>query len=391
MEEPKLLVVDDDAAIGELLGDLGETCGYSVDKALNVKEFNQLYKESTPTLIILDLSIGEEDGIEILRFLSKVQCKSPIILMSGHEEKVRSTAFRLGEEYGLNMLTHVEKPIDLQKIKPLLEQNKRNSTFINSESLKRALKEFEFELYYQPLISLKSRELLGAEALLRWQPKNHPLILPDAFVPLAEEIGLVIPLTEWVIEQAFSQLAVWSKKNLAMKIHINLSPKLLNILTLPDQITVLSKKHEIDNNSVCFEVTESFAMNKPRTATDILTRLRLKGFSLSLDDFGTGYSSLVELYRLPFRQLKIDKMFVLKILEDQECINIVHSIIQLAHNLNMEVVAEGIESREAFDKLEKMGCDSAQGFYMGRPMPASDFDRWMVQNIDKQQKFIHKK
>ena len=347
-----------------------------------------MYPRFKPTLIMLDLSIGEGDGIEILRFLSKLHCTCPIIVMSGHDEKVRMTVFRLGADYGLNMATHLQKPLDLEKVIELLEKNKSKGSFINEHTLAKAIKEYELQVYYQPLISFKTHELLAVEALVRWQPIDHSLILPDAFIALAEDKGLIYPLTEFVIDKAFEQSSLWTQNNLPLTVKINLSSKLFNSLTLPDEISVKAKKFGVAHSNICFEITESGAMNQPQIATDILARLRVKGFSLSLDDFGTGYSSLVELHRLPFSEIKIDKSFVLQILEDQECISIVNSIIQLGHSLKMEVVAEGVETKAIWDKLTDMGCDIAQGYYIGHPMSIKDFNDWLLYNIDKNRKLL---
>lgn len=386
----RLLIVDDDPSICELLKDVGESNEYATIATTEAKEFQILYSEFEPTMIILDLSIGERDGIELLRFLSGKSCKSPIIMMSGHDERVRATAFRLGSEYGLNMATHLQKPINVDMVITLLEKHKTKQPFINAERLEQAIKEFELVNHYQPIISFKTHQVLGAEALVRWQPKDQPMIFPDAFIPLAEQTGIIEPLTVWAIDQACKQLHAWSEHNIPLSIQINLSARLLNNLSFPDEIMAISKKYKIAANKICFEVTESGIMSQSKVAMDILTRLRVKGFSLSLDDFGIGYSSLVALHRMPFKEIKIDKSFVLNMSTDHECVEIIKAIVQLGHSLKLDIVAEGIETKDNWDKLSKMGCDIAQGYYISKPLAADDFNVWLKTHTDSEFKWKQK-
>lgn len=390
MKDHRLLIVDDDANICEMLRDVGESAGYSAVSTITAADFQKMYKSVKPTMVMMDLSIGEADGVELLRYLSQNECKCPIVLMSGHDDRVRSSAFRLGGEYGLNMAAQLQKPIDIEMVQNLLEKMKAKGSFINSETLTHAIDNFELVLHYQPLVHIKTRKVLGVEALVRWQPPNAPIIFPDAFISLAEELGIIQPLTAWVMDQAFRQSAIWAKNKNPLTIQINLSAKLLTNIKLPDEIMTMAKKHGVQPSNICFEVTETGVMAQPQTATDILTRLRVKGFSLSLDDFGTGYSSLVELYRMPFREIKIDKSFVMKLMDDAECMSIVHSIIELGHSLKMEVVAEGVETKEALDKLQEMNCDIAQGYYIERPISTVELEKWFKKNTDSELKLISK-
>lgn len=388
MKDYRLLVVDDDENICEMLKDVGESAGYSSFTTVNAAEFQKLYNTVKPTMIMMDLSIGEADGVELLRYLSQHECKSPIVLMSGHDDRVRSSAFRLGGDYGLNMVAQFQKPIDIEMVQNLLEKLKAKKAFINFENLKKAIENFELVLHYQPLVRLKTRKILGVEALVRWQPPSAPIIFPDAFISLAEELGIIQPLTMWVIEQAFQQSAQWIQQKIPLTIQINLSAKLLTNIKFPDEVVVIAKKYQVNPSNICFEVTETGVMAQPQIATDILTRLRVKGFSLSLDDFGTGYSSLVELYRMPFREIKIDKSFVMKMMEDTECMSIVHSIIELGHSLKMEVVAEGVETKEAWNKLLEMNCDIAQGYYIEKPISVKQLGEWLKKRTDAELRLL---
>lgn len=372
----RLLVIDDDTDICDLLQEIGQSCGYETITTTKITEFISTYSKFKPTIIILDLSIADRDGIEILRFLSNEACRSPIVMLSGYDEKVRATAFRLGQSYGLEMITHLQKPIDIAAIKSLLLKGKKEILSPTAERLSKAISDYEMILHYQPKIDIKTSDVIGVEALVRWKPASYPIMFPDIFISLAEHTGLIKQLTFWVVKEAFKQWLNWKEKGYLIKISINLSPVMLNDLLLPDDLQTLVLQYKVDPTYICFEVTEAGVMSRPQLAMDILTRLRLKGFSLSIDDFGTGYSSLTELHRMPFSELKIDRSFTLNVFKEQESWTIIRSIIELGHNLGLKVTAEGIETREMWTKLKTSGCDNAQGYFICIPMAATDYEKW---------------
>jgi len=372
----RLLVIDDDTDICDLLQEIGQSCGYETATTTKITDFISTFTSFKPTIIILDLSIADRDGIEILRFLSNESCRSPIVMLSGYDEKVRATAFRLGQSYGLEMITHLQKPIDVTAIKNLLLKGKKEILSPTAERLAKAISDFEMVLHYQPKINIKTSKVVGVESLVRWKPAAYPIMLPDIFISLAEHTGLIKQLTYWVVKEAFQQWIKWKDKGFKVKISINLSPTMLNDLLLPDDLHTLAVQYKVDPTYICFEVTEAGVMSRPQLAMDILTRLRLKGFSLSIDDFGTGYSSLTELHRMPFSELKIDRSFTLNVFKEQEAWTIIRSIIELGHNLGLKVTAEGVETQEMWKKLKTSECDSAQGFFLCVPMAATDYEKW---------------
>ncbi len=391
MEEDRLLIIDDDTQICELLKDIGESCGYTVSSILNAEKFSDIWYAFNPTLIFLDLNLSEKDGVELLRVLAERQCKCPIVILSGCDERIRSSAARLGKSYGLEIITHLPKPIELSVLKKIFEDLKSHDKVATPNRLAKAIKENELVLYYQPKILLKTGELIGVEVLVRWQPSQGPLIYPDDFIPLAEKTNLIRELTYWVIENSFKQKKIWEQENLNFSVAINLSPYLLNDLLIPEQISEFIKKYEISQKNICFEITETGMLNKPEIAMDILTRLGIKGFKLSIDDFGTGYSSLIELHKMPFRELKIDKSFVMNLLKDEDAWIITKSIVDLGHNLGLIVVAEGVESEQIIEKLKEINCDILQGYYISKPIPAIEFNQWIKNKLDKQLRFKYGK
>jgi sensor c-di-GMP phosphodiesterase-like protein len=237
-------------------------------------------------------------------------------------------------------------------------------------------------LHYQPKVNMKTQEIVGCEALIRWRLNDNSTIYPDSFIGVAEQTNLIKPMTQWVIRECFRQLRQWIDSKMGMGVAINLSANLLTNLSLPDDIMAVAEEFRISPSMITFEVTETAVMTQPKLAMEILTRLRVKGFNLSIDDFGTGYSSLVELYRMPFNELKIDKSFIIELDTNVEAQVIARSIIELAHNLGLNIVAEGIENNASQEILAKMGCDQGQGYFFGKPMSSENFLLW-TKDFDK--------
>lgn len=258
---------------------------------------------------------------------------------------------------------------------PALDKTSQQSLSLLTE-LRNAIDHNEFRLYVQPKIQLDSGRLIGLEALVRWVHPERGLIFPDHFIPFAETSGFIRVLTRWVFDRSAAFCRELDTKGLHPKISVNLSAHDLLDLELPVKFTAVLAHHQVAATSFCLEITESAIMDDPTRALQTLERLHAMNFDLSIDDFGTGYSSLAYLKRLPVDELKIDKSFVLNMERDGDDAKIVRSTIDLGHNMGLRVVAEGIESRGAWDILAKMGCDQAQGYFISKPMPAEQFAAW---------------
>ena len=242
--------------------------------------------------------------------------------------------------------------------------------------LRRAVEHRELRLYLQPKLVLDSGRVGGAEALVRWQHTTRGLLPPADFIPFAEQTGFVRTLTIWVFEEAARQWLALRNEGLSLVLSVNLSTRDLLDPELPQKFDALLVGHRVPAEAFCLEITESAIMDDPQRALGTLNKLSALGFKLSIDDFGTGYSSLAYLKRLPVDELKIDKSFVLGMVDDLDDAKIVRSTIDLAHNLGLTVVAEGVENAKVWDALRALECDEAQGYHMGRPMPAADFLAW---------------
>jgi diguanylate cyclase (GGDEF)-like protein len=242
--------------------------------------------------------------------------------------------------------------------------------------LRRALSLGQLVLHYQPKISISTSEVVGAEALVRWQHPERGLIFPDDFIPLAEHTGLIGPLTAYVLDAALTQARAWMDDGRPLMMSVNLSARNLLDEGLPQQVAELLAKHGVPARLLELEVTESAMMTEPARAQSLLEALAALGIRLSIDDFGSGYTSLGQLKNLPITELKIDRSFIMNMGEDRSDALIVRSIINLGHSLDLTIVAEGVETADALAHLLGLGCDVAQGYYQLRPVPAPAFDTW---------------
>lgn len=243
--------------------------------------------------------------------------------------------------------------------------------------LRQAIEGDRLFLHYQPKIDLKTRRIIGVEALVRWQHPQHGLISPDQFIAPAEKTGLIKPLTLWVFNEAKRQHLAWHEAGMELPVSVNLSARCLLDPKLPDQCAHLLQAGSLLQGCLELEVTESTVMADPAGAIEVLTRLRAMKIYFSIDDFGAGYSSLAYLKKLPVDSIKIDKSFVIGMIRDEGNAAIVRATIDLGHHLGLKVVAEGVEDKETLDCLIALGCDAAQGHYISRPLPVPELTRWL--------------
>ncbi|KPZ20554.1 EAL domain-containing protein [Pseudomonas coronafaciens] len=246
--------------------------------------------------------------------------------------------------------------------------------------LRKAPQRGELTLHYQPKLDIRQGYVRQAEALLRWMHPRFGNVSPAEFIVLAERTGSIHLLTDWVIEEAFRQLADWRQRGLVLQISVNISADDLLSGDLAGYVVRLIKQYGVPAEQLVFEITESAVMSEPEKALIVLHRLRDCGISLSIDDFGTGYSSLAHLKRLPVQELKIDQSFVRDLDETSEDAVIVRATIEMSHNLGLKVVAEGVEYQHSLDLLRRWHCDTAQGYLISRPLTAVAFEAWMTQS-----------
>ena len=385
IEDDRLLIVDDEAAIRFQFRGIA----YEVTEASDARQFDQVYEAFEPDLIVLDLGIPGADGVELLRRLAADHAQCGVILISGRDKKVLATAERLGRSLGLNMRPSLQKPIPRPRLEQALREASESAgktqisrgdaqtALITREELLAGIEGGQLTPYFQPKVDLQAAQgfpIIGAEALARWNHPERGLVPPDRFIPLAEKTGLIGRLTEAMFNAIITHIQSWAKAGIALPISLNLSPRQLTDLSLPDAISDRLRQVGIDPSLLIIEVTEQAAMTDIDAATDILTRLRLKEIQVSLDDFGAGYSSLVEIYRLPLSEIKFDRSLVKDLDYDADARTVVRALTQLAHALDLTVCVEGTETAETAAFLKASGCHRAQGVYFSHPLTPTQFE-----------------
>lgn len=270
---------------------------------------------------------------------------------------------------------------DLNQPAPEKERCAERGSFeVTKADLEDALDLKEFFMCYQPKIFCATGKPAGLEALVRWQHPAQCIVMPDDFIPVAEQVGLIDALTALI----FNQSLEWFSRSFAgsnLKLSLNLSAKSLVDIHLADNLFSICSRYGVAPERVVLELTETSAMVDPILSLDLMTRFRVKGYQLSIDDFGTGFSSMVQLVRMPFSEIKVDRSFVMNAQHSRESRTVIKSIIDLGHSLELQVTAEGVEDRETLDYLTSLGCDLAQGYFIARPMSGDAVKSWLDQKL----------
>jgi EAL domain-containing protein (putative c-di-GMP-specific phosphodiesterase class I)/ActR/RegA family two-component response regulator len=372
----RVLIVDDEAAQRIILARCVEMLGWKADTAANVNEAVGKFSAHAYDVVVIDLCLGEQDGMHLLRHLRKNGADPSVIFVSGMDDRIRAAAFRIASDLGMRVAGTLAKPVDPYSLHALLLTNPVRSYIAprndrgspTADELTQALLDNEIHTEYQPKINLLTGEIVGAEALARWKSPDRGMVPPEQFIPVAERSDLINKLTYRVLQDAISSCSAWREWLPNCSVAVNVSPHLLSDPRLLTEIDSLLSENRVPPAALIVEVTESTLIANLPVATEVLTRLSIKGVRISMDDFGTGYSSLQSLLRMPFTELKIDKSFVGACQTDPEAWKIVRATLSLARELGMRVVAEGIETAAISDRLRDAGCEMGQGWYSGRPM-----------------------
>ena len=375
----KILIVDDDPSICRFIARVCEDAGYEPLTATGYAGFERHVRNHDLFLVITDLQMPDCDGIECMRLMATAGVAAPVAILSGFDPRVMQTAGAFGRSVGLSIIGTLQKPVVVSAIRQLLEQAARQLFAAPEEALRAAIDSQQFTLFYQPKVSFRPEDfgtVVGFEGLARWLHPDDGIVMPDRFIELAESSRQIVSLTDRLLDCGLEQMRQWAANGDHWSLSINISPLMLDDRSFAD--TIWQKVHDagVEPSRLTLEITESGAMADPTKTMETLTRLRLKGFDLSIDDFGTGYSSLVQLYRLPFSELKIDKSFVMDLDEREDAQVIVRTLIDLAHNLSLRVCAEGVETMCEWWRLIDYGCDRIQGYFVGKPMAAADIAAW---------------
>jgi diguanylate cyclase (GGDEF)-like protein/PAS domain S-box-containing protein len=364
---------------------------------------------------ILKISFDEKDtvarfgGDEFLIIMNDIKGNDDVILKCDLLIEIFKKTFEIGERhvYTSASMGVTVFPRDSDDINKLLinadaamykaKDNGKNKYYFFDEkisnelkrkseiekNLRQSINEHELELHYQPQVDSNKKTIVGVEALLRWNSKEMGSVSPYEFIPIAEETGLINYIGEWVIKNVCKQIKQWEFDcKILMKVSINVSPVQLQDEKFVEKVKQIVSGNDIDTRLISFEITETSLMNNIDKGIDILNELKSSGFSIALDDFGTGYSSLKYLKTLPIDNLKIDKSFVDNIINNKKNEEMAKGIIQLAHNMNLTVIVEGVETKEQYDLMKNMNSDIIQGYYFSRPVPPKEIEK-MILNENK--------
>ncbi len=383
----KTLLVDDDPFALQLLSLQLEELG-CVDLTLCERAHDALellcVQGHAVELVFCDLQMPEIDGVEFVRHLARIDYRGGLVLISGEDARILQTVQRLAQAHGIFMLGAVSKPVALEQLQRMLVANASrtcggsNSLFQphTPDELRHAIASGELLNHYQPKVDLRTGALVGVETLVRWRHPRDGLVCPDEFIALAESSGQIDALTYAVVEGALRQTRTWQDAGLALHVAVNVSMDNLAALDFPDTVARLAADAGVSLQALVMEVTESRLMQDLRGPLDVLTRLRLKRIGLSIDDFGTGHSSLVQLRDIPFDELKLDRSFVTGAADNRALGAIVEGTLAMARQLGIRSVAEGVETRSDWDFMRGLRCNMAQGYFIGRPMPAEALPDW---------------
>jgi EAL domain-containing protein (putative c-di-GMP-specific phosphodiesterase class I)/signal transduction histidine kinase/PleD family two-component response regulator len=397
----RLLILDDDPLTGRTMQRIAEPQGLEVRCTTTADDFFETVDAWSPDVIILDLIMPGMDGVQVMARLAGHGCDAAIIITSGVGSRVLDAAGRAAEEHGLTITGILAKPFLPAALRSMLTkaleatperlaepaEHRAGKAEITRQDLERALDAQELVLVYQPKLHCQSGALAGFEALVRWQHPQLGVTGPDRFVPLAEREGLIDQLTRQVFDLALTWFADVCKtpaeqdglsfqtRN-SISLSLNVSAASLGNVALFDALEARCGELDLAPERIILELTETSAMEDPAASLAMMTRLRVHGFHLSIDDFGTGYSSMLQLVRLPFSEIKVDKSFVITAGSSQESRSVLRSVVDLGRSLGLKSTAEGVEDAVTLDYLRECGCDLAQGYHIARPLPAAEVLAW---------------
>ncbi len=387
-----ILIVDDDPLIVSFAVRALDQLGYKqIETATNGSEALGRLVNSKPQydIIILDLNMPEMDGVEFMGHASNAGFVGGLILLSGEDKRMLDTVLSLAKTQQLNVLDALAKPLQPEVLEAVLDTFEPACKEVRHFSPQGPITIEELEdgirgsssnkplLVFQPKINIESGDIVGVETLARWWNAERGVLGPGTFIPLAEESGLIDELTNEIYRKAIMQISEWDKEGRKLRTAINFSVNSFSKREFCNFLVDVAWTYGVTTDQIVLEVTETQAMTIAVDCLEALIKMRLKRFALSIDDFGTGSSSLAQLKNIPFTELKIDRAFVNGAAHDTSALAILETSISLAKKLGMEIVAEGAETREDWDLVEKLGCDYVQGFYCAKPMPNEELIEFM--------------
>jgi EAL domain-containing protein (putative c-di-GMP-specific phosphodiesterase class I)/AmiR/NasT family two-component response regulator len=333
-----------------------------------------------PDVVLVDLDMPGMDGIEFIGHVAQRRLARGVALVSALDPALLNTVQTMTRAYGLRVLGIVEKPLTADKLHGVLlsyeerlqDDDDEEPAEVALDDVRAALLRGELLPWFQPQVEFGNGKVVSVEALARWRRSDGHIVRPMQFVPLLEREGLAQRLTDLMLEQACQWKRRWDEQGLRLHLSVNVSASTLADPAAADHYQQMVQDHGVDPREVVLEITESSLMADAARGLGVLARLRLKGFGLSIDDFGTGYSSLAQLSQIPFTELKIDQGFVSGAHTEPRKRAVIEASLELARKLELEVVAEGVETTEDWQMLAELGCGMAQGYLIAKPVPGEE-------------------
>jgi EAL domain-containing protein (putative c-di-GMP-specific phosphodiesterase class I)/CheY-like chemotaxis protein len=383
-EQRSLLIIDDEPLQRMYVREIARKAGFEVGEAATIEEATAAMAERKYNAVVLDLSLGDRDGVEVIRNIADGDHKPQLIVISGCEDRIRDSVISFAKAVGMPTIGELRKPIDIPVFKRALASV---TATINSNAIKlaapkkadigrddlaEAISSGAIFPVYQPQVDMKTGTVVGIETLARWHSKAFGSVSPVDFVPLADKFDLSGMFTTAILERAVADASKWCKMKPDLRIAVNVPANVLLDLRFPDETAALLDRYGMPPENLVIEVTESIALSDLVAHAQVMCRLRIKRIHLSLDDFGTEFSSLVALRRFPFTELKIDREFVTNADRDPYSWEIAKGIIAMAKKLKIRTVAEGVETQAVADMLTAEGADVGQGWLYARPVMAEE-------------------
>jgi len=383
-----IMIVDDEPSILVLTQRHLEKMGYSnITPCQSGQLALRIYHETTNSfdIIISDLNMPEMNGIEFLRHLSEGGYRGGIVLLSGEDKRILEVAKELARARDLNVLGYISKPFKRESLELLLSQYSPQSPNLSAPlldeisegELRAGIDGNDLIMAFQAKTKLDTGKVVGVEALARWNHSVRGVLPPYTFIPLAERCQLIDELTYKIYRKTLSQMSTWLEKDIFLEVSINISVNSFTRDGFVDFLIQTADEYNVNPDMIIFEITESQIMENSLECLEKIMQLRMKNFGLSIDDFGTGHSSMSQLKNVPFTELKIDRAFVNGACEEPTARTILESSVDLAKKLNMYTVAEGVETEAELTLVKELGCDQMQGFYIAKPMLASEFEQFI--------------
>ncbi|ALK31051.1 EAL domain-containing response regulator [Burkholderia plantarii] len=379
-----VLIVEDDVVQRRVLQAMLARLGRPCLTAASLREARACLADQRVTTVLLDLRLDGEAGLDLLDSLGEGSRSCSLVLMSGCDQRTRAATVKLAQACGVRVAGALGKPIRDDELAALLRMSPDGAPRRPAEDLPRvtaddirlAIAAGHIKPQFQPKIALATGAPVGVEALARWHSPLLGTIAPDVFVPVAEAGGETFALTELMLTESLAACARWSRRHPDLTVAVNVPPSVIGP-ALAAAVTHQLKRHGLPPSSLVLKITENRLVSDSLETAERLARLRIDGVQLSIDDFGTGYSSLVSLLRIPFNEIKLDRLFVSNALRDPDADRILRAVIAMSHEMGLRCVAEGIDSVEIRDRLARYGCAVGQGWLWSKAMSEAQLTAWL--------------